>query len=188
MGGTAPDDPVDDGGIVVAVPPDEGEELGGKNVVLLKKRTVATAAKHEGGGQFAAEFRAGLRNQTREPGDAADGGGFGRQRAGVEDDGEGEAALDVEEVVAAHGFDGEGGLAVGLAVVVAVLGVVVEVLAGEAVRREKSDFVRGEKLLEAALAGGVAGDRLFEEGVKLAGEVVVFQEGDGEGVDALRDG
>ena len=144
------------------------------DVVLLEKAPVAAAGIHQRGREFAAEFGFGLGDDARQPFDALHRVGLGGHPGFVEDGGGRFSVLDVQEIVAADELDGEGAVVAGFAVVMVVLGVVIEILHGEAVGREEGRLVGGEVGACAGLAGGVEFDGLVVERAESVGEVVVF--------------
>src|SRR5579862_3969616 len=76
-GGTAGGDPVDDGAVIILFIPNETQKFCGEDIMGLKKPSVAAAAKHQAGGQLAAELGPGFRNDAWQPFDSAGGSGLG---------------------------------------------------------------------------------------------------------------
>ena len=122
------------------------------DVVGREEIPVAAAAVHERRRQLAVELGLRLGYDARQPRDAVRGVGLGGHLRLVEHDGRRPAALDVEEVVAAHEFDGERGVPGRLAAGGEVLRVVVKMLGGEPIGGEEGLLVRGEVGGGAALA------------------------------------
>jgi hypothetical protein len=174
LGGAAFDDPVDGGVVVVQIAPDEREELGGKDIVRLEEFSVAAATIHQRGGEFAAELGFHFRDDAGEPFDAADGVGLRGKFRFVEHDGGGFAVLNVEKVVAADELYAEGDFETGFArVIVVILGVVVDVLGGDAVGGEKGAFLGGQQRGGLAFALCVEGNGIVVDGAERLGEIVV---------------
>ena len=84
------------------------------------------------------------------------------------------AALDVQEVVAAHELDRQSRVPAWLAGGGKVLGVVVEVLGGQPVRGEKRPLIRGEIGARVPLAVGVEAAGFVPQGTQFFSEIVVF--------------
>src|ERR1019366_3599527 len=144
------------------------------DVVGLEETPVAAAAIHQRGREFAAELGLRLRDDARQPFDAADGVGLGGQLGLIEHDGGGATALDAEEIIAADGLDQEGVVVAGFATADLILGIVIQMLGGDPVGREKVRFATLEIAGGIALALRVLLDRVVEESTELGGEVVVF--------------
>lgn len=153
----------------------------------LEKVSVSTAAIHECGGEFAAEFSLGFRNDTGKPFDATHGGGLGGHFFGIEHGLRGLALLVEEEIAAADELDAESEIEAGLTVVVVVLGVVVEVLAGYAVSGEEGSLGGGEIGLGTALAFGVERDGFVIESPEVLLKFVVFH-GDATYLERMKSG
>jgi hypothetical protein len=118
--------------------PDEIKKLVREDLVLFKKGAISAAAVHQGGRKFATEFGASLGEEARKPRNSADSIGLGGKRRGIKRGYGRTRVLRVVKIIAPNQLDGVGLIVTGFAIASEIVDVIVKVLRGDAVVREKS--------------------------------------------------
>src|SRR5580704_7016183 len=140
----------------------------------LKKPPVAAAAIHQAGGQLAAKLGPGFRNDARQPFDSSGLGGLDGKFCFIKHGGGSAFTLLLDKVGAADELNRQGVVITGFIGIILILGVIVQILWGEAVGGEPGFFPGGEKRVGASLAAGVKAGGLSVEIPKGLGKVVIF--------------